>query len=144
MLDLTFRRADVHDTPLLATMNQRLIRDEGHRNPMNLGELTARMAAWLGGDYEAAIFSCAGAAVGYALYRREPDHVYLRQFFVATELRRQGIGRQAVRWLWNDPWKDMHRVRLDVLTGNSAGREFWRSVGFTDYCITMESERTTR
>ena len=30
------------------------------------------------------------------------------------------------------------RIRLDVLIGNAGGIQFWRSVGFEDYCITME------
>jgi hypothetical protein len=36
-------RAAVDDVPLLAAMNSRLIRDEGHRNPMTLPELEERM-----------------------------------------------------------------------------------------------------
>jgi hypothetical protein len=32
------------------------------------------------------------------------------------------------------------RVRRDVLVGNAGGIAFWRSLGFADYCLTMELE----
>ena len=141
MPDLKFHLAGIQDAPALAEMNQRLIRDEGHRNLMGIEELTARITGWLGGDYEAVLFSRAESAVGYALYRREPDHVYLRQFFVELESRRQGVGRRAIKWMWDNVWQDVQRLRLDVLIGNQGAHAFWESVGFSDYCITMEAER---
>jgi len=125
---------------LLAELNGQLIRDEGHRNPMTLAELEARMRGWLTGEYEAVLFLQQGQAAGYALFRREPEHVYLRQFFVRPEFRRQGIGRAALGWLREHAWADASRVRLDVLIGNAAGIAFWRAVGFRDYCLTMELE----
>ncbi len=141
MSDVTFRIAGVQDSAVIAAMNEQLIRDEGHRNSMTMGELTIRMSDWLGGDYEAVLFSRGAAAVGYALYRRELEHVYLRQFFVAADCRRQGIGRSAMNWLWEYAWMDVRRLRLDVLIRNAAAHAFWESVGFSDYCVTMESER---
>ena len=120
-------------------MNLRLIRDERHRNTMTLAELTSRMASWINGAYEAVLFEEAGAAVGYALYLREADYIYLRHFFVEREQRRRGIGRAAIGWLWEHEW-NKGRVRLDVLVHNTVGIAFWRSVGFADYCVTMELE----
>jgi len=37
-------------------VNQQLIEDERHRNPMNLAELETRMAPMLGEDYSATPF----------------------------------------------------------------------------------------
>jgi GNAT superfamily N-acetyltransferase len=74
---------------------------------------------------------------GYALYRREPEYFYLRQFFVAPEHRRRGIGRAAIYWLRDHVWGN-DRVRVEVLVGNTTGIDFWRSVGFADYCLTLE------
>lgn len=119
-------------------MNAQLIRDEGHRNPMTVPQLTERMAEWLKGDYQAYLFELESKAIGYALYRFEPDHTYLRQLFVEPELRRRGVGRNALEWLRMNAWKHRPRIRIDVLVGNRSGFEFWRSVGFTDYCLTME------
>ena len=132
------RYAAVADAPLLARMNQQLIRDERHRNPMTLEELEHRMRHWLRGEYRAVVVELDGQPIGYALYREEPDHVYLRQFFIASEHRRCGLGRSTMRWLREHAWPNRRRIRLDVLVGNAAAIEFWRSVGFRDYCITME------
>jgi len=135
---MRFRRATIADLPLLARMNARLIRDEGHRNAMTGPELQMRMQGWLAGKYTAAIFESDAAQVGYVLYRREEPHIYLRQFFVERDWRRQGVGRAAIEWLLKNEWHDAPRVRLEVLTGNAAAIGFWRSVGFADYAITME------
>ncbi|MDB5388169.1 MAG: family N-acetyltransferase, partial [Planctomycetaceae bacterium] len=106
---------------------------------MNLTQLTERMRGWLQGEYRAVVFEAGNAAVGYALFRRDPDFMYLRQLFIARERRRQAIGRDALGWLWHNAWNDAKRLRIDVLAGNAAGIAFWRSVGFLDYCITMEA-----
>jgi GNAT superfamily N-acetyltransferase len=121
-------------------MNGHLIRDEGHRNPMTGPELEARMARWLAGAYQAVLFEDGGRAVGYALYRRDPDYVYLRQFFVRAECRRRGIGRGALEWLRENCWGTGSRVRVEVLVENAAGIAFWRATGFRDYALTLEWE----
>jgi len=135
---MRYRRATIADVPLLARMNVQLIRDEGHRNAMTEPELQMRMQGWLAGEYTAAIFERDSAPVGYVLYRREEPHIYLRQFFVEGDWRRQGVGRAAMKWMLENEWRDAPRVRLEVLTGNIAAIAFWRSVGFADYAITME------
>jgi GNAT superfamily N-acetyltransferase len=138
---MDYRTAEPCDAPLLARLNQQLIVDEGHRNRMTLPELEQRMGGWLdGGVYQAVIFQRDGETVGYALFRSKPEHVYVRQFFVCRAVRRQGIGREAVAWLRRHAWVDASRIRVDVLAGNEQGIEFWRSVGFRDYCITMEMD----
>lgn len=118
-------------------MNRQLILDEGHRNRMSLPELEQRMTRWLQGEYEAVIFERNHAALGYALFKRESEWIYVRQFFVCPEYRKQGIGRSAFSWLVENVWKG-RRIRLDVLVGNMTGIAFWRSLGFSDYCLTME------
>lgn len=140
-MDARFRKAGPGDAALLAPLNAHLIRDEGHRNTMSVPQLAERMAKWLRGEYRAVVFESAGAVVGYALYREEPDHVYLRQFFVAPGQRRRGIGRGALDWMWAHAWRGERRLRIDVLAGNANGIAFWRGVGLKDYCITMEMER---
>src|SRR5205823_12203336 len=44
---MTHRRATQNDCPLLAKLNHQLIRDEGHRNTMNVAELEARMRGFI-------------------------------------------------------------------------------------------------
>ena len=139
---LAYRAALSADVPMLARMNQHLIEDEGHRNPMRLTELESRMRSMLEVDYTATLFETGEHVVAYALWRDEPDWLYLRQFFVVRSYRRRGIGAQAVRVMTDEVWPADKRVRVNVLVGNQLGLEFWRAVGFVDYLITLEMERT--
>jgi GNAT superfamily N-acetyltransferase len=144
MNNVQYRFAKPEDAELLAPLNALLIRDEGHRNQMTVPQLAERMAGWLrGAGYEAVLFEDAGMVKGYALYRRETEHVYLRQLFVRPEFRRCGIGREAIGWLWRNAWQGVPRLRIEVLIGNKDAQAFWQSVGFTDYCVTMEMEPPT-
>jgi GNAT superfamily N-acetyltransferase len=135
---MQYRMATPDDAHRLAEMNQWLIADEGHRNRMSLGELTERMRGWLENDYRAVIFDEPEGWVGYALFRTEPDWIYLRQFFIRKDRRRKGLGREAIEWLSTNVWSDAARLRLDVLINNTAGLAFWKSLGFKGYCLTME------
>ena len=141
MHNLTFRSGVAADVPLLAELNQQLQIDESHSRRMELPELEERMGRWLAsGGYEAVLVEGENRPVGYALFRREsdPEHVYLKQFFVCRDCRRQGIGRQAIEWLRAHVWHDSPAIYLDALVNNDRGIAFWRAVGFRDYCITME------
>jgi len=137
-MNIRYRSATVEDASVIAPMNAQLIRDQGHRNTMTVTQLADRMAEWLKGEYQAYLFEFESETIGYALYRLEPEYVYLRQLFVQPEMRRQGIARRALEWLGRNAWHVRARVRIDVLVGNQTGIEFWRSVGFMDYCFTME------
>jgi len=107
-------------------MNQQLVQNEGTATQA-YPKLAERMADWLRGEYRAVLFEEHDTPVGYALFRREPEFVYLRQLFVMPEQRRRGVARDALR------------LRIDVLVVNVSGRAFWRSIGFTEYSITMEA-----
>jgi GNAT superfamily N-acetyltransferase len=137
---MQYRYASTDDASLLAEMNSRLIRDERHRNRMTVGELEQRMSRWLQDEYHAVLFDDEHGVAGYALYKFEPDWTYLRQFFVEPARRRHGIGRAAIAWLLQNAWKDSSRIRVEVLTVNLPGIEFWRSAGFIDYSLTLEHE----
>jgi GNAT superfamily N-acetyltransferase len=141
-IPLGYRVATFGDVPTLARMNQQLIEDEGHRNRMSLHELATRMRSLLDGDYTATLFERDSQIVAYGLWRDEPDWVYLRQFFVARDCRRRGIGGHAIRVLTDEVWPAGKRIRVNVLIGNRPALEFWRAVGFVDYLITLEMERS--
>jgi ribosomal protein S18 acetylase RimI-like enzyme len=137
---MNFRLALAADAPKLASMNRQLIEDEGHRNPMTIAELEHRMHHWLlTGEYQAAVIEKNGAAapLGYMLFRRDQDYAYLRQLFVDRGHRRRGIGTQAIDWLRENICRGM-RLRIEVLVCNRGALEFYRSIGFTDYFLTME------
>ncbi|HWN95423.1 MAG TPA: GNAT family N-acetyltransferase [Methylomirabilota bacterium] len=135
---MKFRRATLNDCALLAKLNHQLIRDEGHRNRMTVPELEQRMKGWLASEYAAVLFEDSGEIVAYALYREQPEEIYLRQFFVVRNRRKKGIGREAVKILRAKVWPRNKRLAVDVLVQNKAGVAFWRAVGYKDYCLTLE------
>ena len=137
-LDLRVRPATVADVSLLAELNRQLIQDEGHRNPMTLPELAERMRGFLAGEYRVHLFELDGEAVAYALWRDDGDAIYLRQFFVDRAHRRAGVGRAAIRLLFDEVFPGNKRVTVDVLIGNDGGRRFWEAVGFRRYALTLE------
>jgi predicted acetyltransferase len=136
---MTFRLATLNDCPLLAKMNHQLLQDEGHRNRfMTLPQLEERMRGWLSAEYRAVIFENDGDIVAHALYREQPDEIYLRQLFVARDRRRQGLGRRAIEILRSDIWPKNKRLTVDVLLRNTSAIAFWRAVGYKDYCLALE------
>ena len=135
---MKFRCAVLEDCLLLAQLNHQLIRDEGHRNRMTVFELEGRMREWLSGEYRATVFEDEGEVVAYALYREQPEEIYLRQFFVVRHRRRQGLGRCAWELLRSQVWPKGKRLTVDVLISNGSGIAFWRVLGYSDYCLTLE------
>ena len=137
-MKLRWREATEADLGLLAEWNHHLIRDEGHRNPMTVAQLGERMKGWLQGEYRAAIFSLGDEPVAYALYKREPEQIYLRQFFVRRDRRRAGLGRAAMATLREEIWPQGVRLTVEVLWANAGAVAFWRSAGYRDYALTLE------
>ena len=137
-LTMQWRYASLLDVHRLAELNHQLIADEGHGNRMDVPALEQRLHAWLSNDYTAVLFLVKDEVVAYAVCR---DHdrgaVYLRQFFVVRNRRRQGVGRRALELLIEQvlPGK---RLVLDVLSGNDAARAFWAAMGFREYAVLLE------
>ncbi len=105
---------------------------------MTVAQLEQRMAGWLSGEYRGVIYEDGGQIVGYALFREEPEQIHLRQFFIVRHRRGQGLGRHAVEILRSRVWPKTKRLTVDVLITNQRALAFWRSVGYTDYCLTLE------
>ncbi len=134
---LIHRPADEADLDLLAEWNHQLIRDEGHRNPMTVLQLRERMKGWLAGEYQAVIFLAGAEAVAYALYREDETEIYLRQLFVRRDQRRQGFGQAALRILRTQIWP-RKRLTVEVLCANTQAIQFYRRLGYQDYCLRLE------
>jgi predicted acetyltransferase len=113
---------------------------------MTVAELEHRMRGWLASKYRAVIFEEGGEVVAHALYREQPEEIYLRQLFVVRHRRRQGLGRRAVAILRSEVWPRTKRLTVEVLVTNQSGVAFWRAVGYTDYALTLEimPESSTR
>jgi predicted acetyltransferase len=135
---MTFRLATAADCLLLAALNHQLIRDQGHRNAMTVPQLEQRMREFLAGEYRAVIFEINGETVAYALFREQPDELYLRQLFVVRHKRRQGIGRTAIGLLLSQIWPKNKRLTVEVLVANEHAIAFWHAVGYKDYALTLE------
>jgi GNAT superfamily N-acetyltransferase len=137
---LTFRVAAAADLPQLASWNKQLIEDEGHDNTMSLEELVVRMRNWLTTEYQALIFEePAETPVAYALLRDTPEWVHLRQFFVARDRRRRGIGARAVALLRDSVFPPDKPVIVEAMAWNHHALSFWRAVGFADRYVGLES-----
>src|SRR5947208_3115017 len=130
---MTFRSATLDDCLLLAEMNHQLIQDEGHRNKMTVRELEERMRGWLADEYRAIIYEDARQVVAYALFREQPQEIYLRQLFVVRNRRRKGIGRRALEILRSQVWPKTKRLTVAALVANTPAVAFWRAMGYRDY-----------
>lgn len=136
---MQWRDATALDAPELARLNQQLIEDEGHDNPMDRSALEQRMARWLAGRYRATLFVEGGRTVAYALWCDDDrgGH-YVRQFFVARDARRRGVGRRAMALLTTEVLRPGSRVSLEVLVTNAPAGAFYDALGFTPYATTLE------
>jgi len=134
---MRYRKARSNDLDLLAEWNYQLISDEGHQNPMGVSELRERMKKWIKSEYKAIIFSNEDD-IAYALFKENKTEIYLRQFFVRRDRRREGMGREAMGILFKQVWPKDKRLTLDVLIKNKIGIEFWRSIGYQDYYLSLE------
>jgi len=132
------------DCPLLGEFNHQLIHDEGHRNRMTVPELRQRMRGWLAGEYVAILFEEGGEVVAYALYREQPEEIYLRQLFVVRQRRREGLGKKAMYLLRTEIWPKTKRLTVEVLVANTAAVAFWRAVGYRDHSLALEIAPTNR
>ncbi len=135
---MKFRFATADDCGLLAELNHQLIRDEGHRNPMNVPQLEERMRGFIATEYRAVIFEGGNGVVAYALFREQPDEIYLRQLFVVRHRRREGIGRRAMKTLRSQIWPKTKQLTAEVLAANKGAIAFWRAMGYMDYVLTLE------
>lgn len=110
---------------------------------MASGAVEARLQRWLLSGYEGLIFEVESVPVGYALFRqtdpdlKEPDGVYLRQFFILREHRRRGLGTRAFQLFRNEALGG-RRLVLEALASNPDGEAFWRSLGMMPYSVTLE------
>ena len=145
---MTYRFATAQDIELLASLNRQLNEDEKSTPLLTTEQLLARMTSWLEGNHQAILFEKNSGVVAYAIYctgERAPGEIFhfIRQFFVCREYRRKGYGREAVRLLSTEIIPRTEHLVLDVLYNNEVGRAFWKALGFTEHCITLELPPTT-
>ena len=105
------------------------------------------MSAFLAGEYKCAVIRVNGEPAGYCLWRPEdgqhggPAGIYLRQYYIKPGYRRQGLGRAALKQIFDDYFTNAAFVSLDVLEHNARGRGFWTDFGFEPDYIHMVLKR---
>lgn len=99
----------------------------------------ARLERWMQSEYQAVIFEDdLKQPIGYALYRpgdpdqQGPNAIYLRQFFIVRQRRKQRLGTAAFELLRRS-FPGNQTIILEVLTKNPRGHHFWQSIGFGSY-----------
>jgi RimJ/RimL family protein N-acetyltransferase len=144
-MSLTLRPATLMDLPLLVQMNQHLIQDEGSSNPMNTEQLESRMRRWFN-HWQIELFTLGTIIVGYTIYRLKKNEsdgketIYIRHYYIERDYRRQGFGKEGLQLLKKERFSNHTQIYLEVLWHNQRGRDFWNSLGFSPYSVTMKLE----
>jgi len=140
-----FRTIELGDIIQIAVWNVELHEDEGSV-PMSVVQATERIKAWLAtGRFHGMVILLDKVEVGYLLYeepaasadqRDSVESIYLRQFYIARESRRKGLGTEAFRFFLREIGEK--RVTLDVKATNPNGQRFWESLGFVQQEIAYQ------
>ena len=136
---MNLKKCSAEDAEKLAELNKQLIEDEKSDNKMSLCELQDRMKSFLETDYCAYFFMEDNSIIGYALVNTRAEPLYLRQFFIARNFRRNHKGRRAFELLLDELKTD--KIDLEVLSWNEAGLKFWQSCGFAERSRYMRFSR---
>jgi ribosomal protein S18 acetylase RimI-like enzyme len=131
------KKACLADIDKLSELNERLIEDEQHPNPLSRDQLARRMSEWLQGDYVCYLATENDVVTAYCLFRDDGEHYYLRQLYVERQHRRRGIATKFLDWMYANIWTDK-KVRLDVLVHNKEAIAFYEAYGFRTGCLRME------
>ena len=137
---MLIKKCSLSDVEELAQLNKQLIEDEKSDNTMTLEQLKIRMRDFLESEYNAYFFMEEDCIAGYVLVRYTSKPLYLRQFFIARNFRRQGKGRAALKLLQEELKTD--KVDIEVLSWNMAAIKFWESCGFVERSRYMRLENS--
>lgn len=140
--NMLIKKCLLSDVEELAQLNKQLIEDEKSDNTMDIEELKARMHGFLENDYDAYFFMEENKIIGYALVRHTSNPMYLRQFYIDRNFRRQGKGRAALKVLLKELKTDT--IDIEVLSWNEAAIKFWESCGFVERSRYMRLEKSEK
>ena len=136
---MEIKKCTLKDVAQLAILNKQLIDDEKSDNPMSIKELEDRMTGFLNTEYDAYFFVVNNAVVGYALVKNTCSPLYLRQFFIDRQYRKQHLGTEAFKSLIE--YLKVKSIDIEVLSWNEVGNRFWESCGFKDISRYMRFEQ---
>ena len=139
------------DIKQVAKWNVQLREDEASK-PLSIEEASERYERWFREDlFQGAIFLIGNQAVGYVLYTNRPmdadirgtDSVYVRQFFIVREARRQKLGTHAFNLFLKELVPSALRCSLQVRASNLFGQRFRESLGFKQESVAYELDRAS-
>lgn len=93
-------------------------------------ELEERMTGFLNSEYEAYFFVVEEKVIGYALIKNTCKPLYLRQFLIDRDYRKQHYGTKAFHALME--YLCIDSIDIEVLPWNERGIRFWQSCGFQE------------
>lgn len=137
---IRIKKCTLEDIPQLALLNKQLIEDEKSNNAMSIKELEERMHEFITTEYDAYFFIKQEAVVGYALVKNKCNPLYLRQFLIRREYRKNHYGTQAFQSLMK--YFNVNTIDIEVLPWNETGIRFWESLGFRELSRYMRLEET--
>ncbi|MGY4759691.1 N-acetyltransferase family protein [Paenibacillus caseinilyticus] len=108
---------------------------------MNLKQLKDRMRGFINTDYKAYTFEVDDEIIGYALVNHIRKPLYLRQFFICRNCRRNGYGKLAFEKLLEV--LDTRNIDIEVMYWNNTGYAFWKSLGFKERSVYMRHQEET-
>lgn len=136
---LTITKCTLEDVGKLTVFNKCLIEDEQSDNQMDVADLEERMRGFLTGEYDAYFFMETEHIVGYALVKNSSKPLYLRQFYIDREYRKQHYGTKAFELLLE--YLAVDSIDIEVLSWNERGVGFWESCGFKERSRYMRYEK---
>ena len=134
--NVTLEEVGAEAAPALRRLMQLYLYDLGTIDGWNIsaeglyGNVEKIERFWTEGGRRSFFIRADTALAGFALIRDEAEHAgpgthEISEFFVLRKFRRQGVGEQAARMLFDlapGPWE------LSQLASNVPAQEFWRSV----------------
>ena len=157
----TIRRATKRDRTSVAELWLAFLEEQAEQDPRFVVAEDARerfendFPIWVDDDTqrtlvaEQEVSDEEGTLVGFATAHRwgpppiyaDTSEVYIDEFYVMPEARRQGAGRQLAEGMraWAEEL-DADRLRLRVLHVNEDGRAFWQALGAAPFALAMTLE----
>ena len=133
-VNLTIKTAGKEQVGMLALMTKKLFEDEPSDTVLSIAEFKERLIKYFDNGCKAYLF-IEEDVIGYALVNLSRNPYYIVDFFIDRKFRRGGNGTTALNQLITELKTDT--IDLDVFCWNERGREFWRSLGFTERAIIM-------
>ena len=152
MNQITIRKANLKDLPILLKFEQSLIAAERPFDPTlkrtnttyyNINEMITAAHIYLAvAEFNNQIISCGYARIEKAKKALQHIHFgYLGFMYTQPKYRGKGINKLIIEHLIS--WckkQNIHEIRLHVYHGNEAALKAYKKIGFTNYMIEMRIE----